>query len=683
MISINTNKNSKSTLKLIVKLLLKTLIPARKRKRMHLVKTKMKKYSVRDVITKYKIYEDEKPFSVDSAKLYQKMFVESNIIYVYNYLYTFDPLKERIKSVDTRHLASITADYRVVIRSNLDEIRQRLNFHKGTNNIFVQYMMGIISAVEQKAESIAKKTPSCEREKYLISLFPNLLYRDCLTFDECLQKILFYNGLLWQSGHSHNGLGRLDYLLYTYYLNDITTGIETYESAKSKLKDFCLVLGYQSYDKSLSLIGDTGQYILLGGIDEHGDNVDNELTRMFLEIFTEIKVPDPKLIFRENKETPEDTWMRCIKCLLNGCGSPLFMNEQLIMDNMVKFGYSKDDVWNLGTSACWEPLIIGKSSCQNNPFPSIVAYNALVNVLNKKNDYASFCFLFEAVKKELTLLSPKQVQDFDFDYAPIYTLFDTDSLRKGKDFAHKGSKYMYQGAQVLSLPNLVNSLMNIKEYVYDKHIVSLNDCCDIIDHNYEGREDLWQLFHSASGERFGSSTPDVLNITNELIVCISKALESVFSNGEPIKFGLSSPNYVDQAVNTPASLDGRKAGEPYAVHISPVSSSIDINEIIQFACNLHYPYNCLNGNVVDFIISTSYQKTPDKLVSIIKNAFNHGLYQMQLNVLDKQILIDAKAHPEKYPNLVVRVWGFSAYFNDLPDSYKDNLIARSETYEFA
>ena len=116
-------------------------------------------------------------------------------------------------------------------------------------------------------------------------------------------------------------------------MEDVKSGMETYESAKNKLKDFCLLLGRHTSFKSPGLVGDTGQYILLGGIDNEGNNVDNDITRMFLEIFTEIKVPDPKLIFRVNDKTPADTWDLCIKCLSNGCGSPLFMNETLIMDN--------------------------------------------------------------------------------------------------------------------------------------------------------------------------------------------------------------------------------------------------------------------------------------------------------------------------------------------------------------
>ena len=107
---------------------------------------------------------------------------------------------------------------------------------------------------------------------------------------------------------------------------------------------------------------------------------------------------------------------------------------------------------------------------------------------------------------------------------------------------------------------------------------------------------------------------------------------------------------------------------------------MDISEVLSFASNIKYPTNCINGNVVDFILPCAYINNPIKMRSVIKDAINNGLYELQLNVLDKAKLVDAKTHPEKYPDLIVRVWGFSAYFNDLPEEYKDNLIARADTY---
>lgn len=666
-----------------VKTIAKTLVSKKYRAYIRACRIMSGKVTFKELLSGFKPFRDEFPGTSLSARLYRLMFLKSNVVFAHNYIYPYDPLKVRLLPDGITALASITPDYAGVLKSDLHSIKSQLSVHSASDNEFVNALYGTIDAVEAKSNSISIHHGGSKRECQLSALFPEILYRDCISLDEAIQKILFYNALFWQVRHWHNGLGRLDLILNPYYMEDVKSGMETYESAKNKLKDFCLLLGRHTSFKSPGLVGDTGQYILLGGIDNEGNNVDNDITRMFLEIFTEIKVPDPKLIFRVNDKTPADTWDLCIKCLSNGCGSPLFMNETLIMDNMVKFGYGREDVWNLGTSACWEPLVIGRSSCQNNPFRSIVACDSLDHVLKGGKNFDTFDSLLSAVKEALAAEVPLVVKDLDYDYSPLMSLFDSDCLSKGRDFSHKGTKYMYQGAQLLGLPNLVNSLLNIKEYVFDRQLVTLDDCRSVIKNNYEGREDLRQLFLATNDRKFGSASTEVLDLCNQLIDCVSHAVEPLKANGNAVKFGLSSPAYISQSVRSPATLDGRKSNEPYAVHISPVSSSIDISEVLRFARSLDYPYNCLNGNVVDFIIPSSYQKHPEKLVAIIRDAFSRGLFQLQLNVLDKQTLIDAKAHPDRYPNLVVRVWGFSAYFNDLPEEYKDNLIVRAETYETA
>ena len=637
-----------------------------------------KSLSLWECIARLHIYYDKQPGTVESAKLFKKILYHSKVMTQHGYLYPFDPLKVRVLPIGTTSLASITPDYATILKSDLKKIAYSFS---SSDSEFYKSQEEIISAIEVKANLIADAKYSNERYKQLALKMPDLLHRDCNTLDEALQKLLFYNALFWQARHYHNGLGRLDMVLYPYYKHDIDNGVLSEEQAKSLLTKFCLTLGSQTVFKSPWLIGDTGQYILLGGVDQNGKLIDNELTRLFLEIFTELKVPDPKLIIRVNEHTSDETWKTALKCVMNGCGSPLFMNESLVMDNMVKFGYDKEDVWNFGTSACWEPLIIGKSSDQNNPFASMLACSALNDALFSGKEYSTFDDLLADVKKGLAKEAKDKIKDIEYDYSPLMSLFMPECIEKGKDFSHKGSKYMYQGAQLLGFPNLVNSLLNIKEFVYDKNLISLADCREVIQHNYFGHEDLRQLF--LNNGKFGKSDKDVVSLSECLIESLSNDLKSITANGNAVKFGLSSPNYIAQSKEFGATLDGRRAGEPFAVHISPISSSIDISEVLQFAGMLQYPANCLNGNVVDFILPSAYQKQLDKFVGILKAAFSNGVFQLQLNVLDKKTLVDAKLHPEKYPTLVVRVWGFSAYFNDLPEEYKDNLIARAELYETA
>ena len=506
-----------------------------------------------------------------------------------------------------------------------------------------------------------------------------MLYRKPVSFDEAIQKLLFYNGLFWQMQHKHVGLGRLDKILYPYYKKDVENDVLTRDEAKRKLIEVCEILHRDVRFKSLSILGDTGQYILLGGIDETGNNVENEITEIFLEIFTEHPFADPKLILRINDNTSEKIWSLAIRSICKGSGSPLLMNETKIMEGMRAFGYEEADLSELGTSACWEPLIIGKSFDQNNPFRSASAIKAVVNAL-EKTDADNFLSFMDTYQNEFDKEIKSAVREkIEFDCSPLYSLFFDDCIAREKDFSLGGAKYACHGAQVVGLPNAVNALLNIKKYVFEDKILSIERLKDILRADYVGAEDIRTLFLS-NEKKFGRCDEEIIVLANSIMKMASDCVKNLRCNGERIKVGFSSPAYIGEGRGLGATPDGRMRGEPLAVHISPISSNIDISEILDFASELDYSGNRLNGNVIDFIVPSAYVKNQDKLGALIRNAFKKGIYELQLNMLDRDTLIDAKAYPEKYPNLIVRVWGFSAYFNDLPEEYKDNLIARAEKY---
>ena len=115
---------------------------------------------------------------------------------------------------------------------------------------------------------------------------------------------------------------------------------------------------------------------------------------------------------------------------------------------------------------------------------------------------------------------------------------------------------------------------------------------------------------------------------------------------------------------------------PYNTHISCLDATY--TEVVNFAGKLEYNNQRFNGNVVDFFTSPSFiEQNSEKFTAFMFGAIHSGFFQMQMNILDSKTLIDAKANPEKYKGLIVRVWGFSAYFNELPESYKDLLIERA------
>lgn len=584
----------------------------------------------------------------------------------HDFIYPFNPTTRRKVPNGKLLICSNTADYSKIIESDLNALRRLIK--KAPNKSFRKTELRLLSLIK-KLSVLATK-------------YPDMLYHDAESLDEAIQKILFYNALFWQAGHYHVGLGRLDKVLYKYYRTDIERGRITRQDAYNMLYRMLLVLDDDMSAKSGMIEGDTGQYILLGGIDNNGSTVENELTHIFLEIFQDYGRPDPKLILRVNNHTANQIWGEAIDCILNGHGSPLLMNESPIMVNMIKFGYEEKDVYNVGTSACWEPLIIGKSFDQNNSLPSIIVIQSLNKVFERDEPPEDFKSFLSAYKDTLNHQLCNEVHDIEFDVSPLYSLFFDDCIRKGADYTRGGAKYAYHGLEIVSFPNTINALLNIKHLVYEKHILTWQQCKEAIQSNFEGHEDILQLLKSGD-DKYGNSSAEVISLTNDLMTFIGDMVKNLSINGQPVKVGFSSPNYITQSANIGATLDGRKNGEPFAVHISPISAYIDIAEIIDFASQLNYADNRINGNVVDFIIPTSYAKNKEKLIAILQNAVRQGVFELQLNTLDSKTLIAARKNPEQYKHLIVRVWGFSAYFNDLPEEYKDNLIKRALLYETA
>ena len=646
----------------------------------HHMKCRYKYASYFTIIRRYKHIGFMKGMDITDEYVFQakKAFSKIRIDTTSFFIYPFDQWIIRAIHKGVWSLASITVDYNTVLDSNIVSIKEQLS--KDSTPFGKREIILIDSIVELSNRIIRELHKNKDhRSKLLEGYFETLLLTRPSSMDCALQKILFYNALCWQMRHWHNGLGRLDLVLYDYYKADIAAGTIDRNGAKELIKEFCFALGKNTDAKSLMLPGDTGQYILLGGVDKHGDTVQNELTEIFLEVFKENSFPDPKLILRVNNETSDTIWDKTVQCILTGNGSPLLMNERVVMKGMVEFGYNEDDVWNVGTSACWEPLVIGKSFDQNNALQNIPIITSLNDFIVSNQGCVDFKDFLNSYKPCLRKQIMSHIHDIVFDSSPLYSLFFDDCMLKKKDYTRGGAVYSYHGVQVVSFPNLINSLLNIKEFVFEKQYYSLSECSQAISSDFNGWDEMRNLFIS-NPHQFGSTDNDVVSLTKEMMLFMSDIVSELNVNGTKVKIGYSSSAYIEESRRIGATLDGRRAGDPFAVHISPVSQKIDIQEVIDFAGSLDYYNNRMNGNVVDFIVPTSFVRTPEKLKTILKASMDKGVFELQLNVLDAITLKDAKLHPEKYKGLIVRVWGFSAYFNELPEEYKDNIIKRAEVY---
>lgn len=431
-------------------------------------------------------------------------------------------------------------------------------------------------------------------------------------------------------------------------------------------------------------MGDTGQVIILGGKEPDGTYFANDLTYLFIGAIRELQLPDPKALLRVSKNTPRDLIELALLTINTGCGSPLLSNDDIVIEKMIEFGYDIEDAHNYVVSACWEPSAVGKGFEQNN-INFISFLKPLNNLFDKSSDefirgINDFDTLFEIYKNNLKEEADNLINVLDaieWNEDPLLSMFIDDCNQKQLDISKGGAKYNHYGITTVSLANTVNSLYNIKDLVFDNNKIGLLELNEIRKDNFKDNENVLNLLKN-NPKHFGCDDEEIINLTNEIICHLEDCFKGYANRfGGKIKFGLSAPSYISAGQEISASFDGRRNGEAFSTHISSDSNE-DYTEIMRFASKIDYDGNKFNGNVLDLMASPNFiTDNFEKFTDFLEISTNLGYFQMQMNVVDSKTLIEAKENPELHPNLIVRVWGFSAYFNDLPLEYKDVLIDRA------
>lgn len=498
---------------------------------------------------------------------------------------------------------------------------------------------------------------------------PRISLRRPENLKEALQSILFWHSLLWQTGHRLVGLGRLDKVLASYPVCD---------NSRDLIRDFLLTL-HQKYEfKSSAMKGDTGQIILLGGLEEDGSYYCNEYTYLFIDCLKEIQLPDPKILLRVSKAMPEKLLLEAVDCISTGIGSPLISNDDVIIPLMQDFGYEKHDAYNYGTSACWEPLSIGNSLEQNNI--THLEFGKCINETILDSEFISsksFQDVMELYYKKLHVDISKKIEyidEIEWEKDPLLSMM----MGLETDISEGGAKYNNYGILTVGMSAAVNSLLNIQHFVFETKTYTLQRIQEIIADDY--KEGVFPFNENEQG--YGTDSSNAIALTNQIIRRTEEELKDYRNRfGGKVKFGLSSSAYITFSKDVGATLDGRKKNMPFPTHISRDKGE-PLTEIMNFESKLQYSGISANANLIDIIVQKELIKNNmDKFVNLLMGGIRAGIFQVQYNVLSYAQLVDAKRHPEKYPTLIVRIWGFSAYFNELPEEYKDNLIRRAKEAE--
>lgn len=494
------------------------------------------------------------------------------------------------------------------------------------------------------------------------------------NFREALQFFRILHFSMWLEGNYHNTVGRFDKYMYPYFKADMDAGVYTPETALELIEDFFL-----SFNKDSDLYvgvqqGDNGQSMVLGGIDENGNDCFTELTKLCLVASRNLKMIDPKINLRVSKKTPLEQYELGTELTKAGLGFPQYSNDDVVIDALIKKGYDPKDAANYVVAACWEFIIPGCGADVANI--AALSYPKMVDRVLHKDfvNCATFEEVMAAVKREINAecdVITGSINNLWFVPSPLVNVV-MDEI-----------KYQNFGVHGTGIATASDSLAAIKKYVFEEKSISAADMLAAVDANFENTPELLEKLRNEA-PKMGNNEAIVDDISVELLDMFADALDGRKNcQGGVWRAGTGSAMYyLWHADEIGASPDGRRKGEPFGTNFS-VSLFAKIAgpvSVVKSFTKQHFD-RAINGGPLTLEFHNSVFRGEDaitKVAALVKYFIDNGGHQLQLNAVNLETMKDAQAHPENYQRLVVRIWGWSAYFVELDKEYQDHVIARQE-----
>ena len=506
------------------------------------------------------------------------------------------------------------------------------------------------------------------------AVLTNVPRKGATTLREALQFFRILHFSLWLEGCYHNTVGRFDQYMYPYFAGDLAAGRLTEAEAEALIEDFFL-----SFNKDSDLYpgvqqGDNGQSLVLGGCNAAGEDCFNALSAICLRASKKLLMIDPKINLRVSKKTPIEVYRLGSELTKAGLGFPQYSNDDVVIPALEAMGYAHEDACNYVVAACWEFIIPGcgydivNAGALN--FPAVV--NKTVSA--KLAEAASFeAFMDEvdlAVKAEATAMTAMK-SAAPFLPSPLMDLLIPE--RRYRNFGFHGT----------GIASAADALAAIKVHVFDnKNVTPARLLAGLANDFATDPELLHLLRYEAPKMGCDDDAADALAVRllddyADGLAGHKNAYGGIYRAGTG-----TAMYYLWHAAEVGATADGRRKGEPFGTNFSPnLFAKIDGPvSVIRSFTKPHTDRVC-NGGPLTLEFASSMFNAPDsidKLAELVRFFVQKGGHQLQLNAVNADKMKAAQENPEQYAQLVVRIWGWSAYFVELDKEYQDHVIARQE-----
>ncbi|MGT2807222.1 formate C-acetyltransferase/glycerol dehydratase family glycyl radical enzyme [Streptococcus iniae] len=589
----------------------------------------------------------------------------------------------------------------------------------------------VIAAVKTYAERYAKlarqmaETASADRQKELLEMAricDKVPYHPAETFAEAVQSVWFIQCVLQIESNGHSlSYGRFDQYMYPYAQADIEAGRESQESIIERLTNLWIktltINKVRSQSHTFSSAGSPlYQNVTIAGQTIDKKDAVNPMSYWVLTSVAQTKLPQPNLTVRYHAGLDKRFMNECIEVMKLGFGMPAMNNDEVIIPSFINKGVLEEDAYNYSAIGCVETAVPGKwgyrctgMSYINFPKILLITMNDGIDPSSGKRfakghghftemtSYEELKAAWDETLREITRMSVIVENAIDLGLERevpdiLCSALTDDCIGRGKTLKEGGAVYDFISGLQVGIANLSDSLAALKKLVFEEERLTTRQLWHALETDFAGEEGeaiRQMLINEAPKYGNDDDYADqlVVDAYDTYIDEIAKYPNTRYGRGPigGIRYsGTSSISAnVGQGKATLATPDGRHAGTPLAEGCSP-EHSMDkkgptsvLKSVSKLRTEEIVGGVLLNQKVNPQTLSKEEDKV--KLIALLRTFFNrlHG-YHIQYNVVSRETLIAAQENPEDYRDLIVRVAGYSAFFNSLSKATQDDIIERTE-----
>jgi pyruvate formate-lyase/glycerol dehydratase family glycyl radical enzyme len=530
------------------------------------------------------------------------------------------------------------------------------------------------------------------------------------TLHEALQSLwLTHMAVNLEGLDSAVSFGRIDQYLYPYYRSDLDQGRISRDKARELLLCFSAKCTEHVFLLSEKVSQYHGGYLvvqaaIVGGMDRNGEDAVNDLTYLFLDVMEEAGLRDPNYQARVHTGSPQEYLERVAEVARKGNAVPALFSDEAAVASLHAHNYPLEEARDYGVVGCVELALPGKSFFStdaglfNMPLCLELALNQGKPFKSRRRigvptpDPAAFTSIEQVVgafRAQVEYMVACMVSDLqvvekgnrDYHPTPLSSMLVDGCLESGKDVTAGGALYNSSGVQGVGVADVADSLAALDHVVFQRHKCNMAQVLQALRTDFADAPEIQADLSQAP--KYGNDHQSADHYADLAARVFHDALaRHTNTRGGPYVPGFYSVTcHIAFGKKVGALPSGRRAGEPFAASLGPsngrdcsgptallksvarVDSRLSPNG---YALNLRFDPATLAGD-----------EGVNVLVGLVKGFFGYGGMEMQLNVLDPEMLEDARLHPGKHPELVVRVSGYCAYFDDLPDAAKLEIISRT------